>query len=513
MLEAGRPLNLKGLSSESKDELLLSLWTQIQQSRDIQNKLTEELSQLKADNQKLLEANALLHQSLEKAHERIKVLEGQIAKNSRNSSKPPSSDGFNKPNPKSQRETGKRNTGGQKGHLGITLLQVETPDVVVRHTAEVCEECQKPLTGALLLGVEKRQEFDLPPIQAVVTEHQAEITICPFCGCKNKGKFPENITQSVQYGPRSKAVASYLTHYQLLPYARLTELFEDVFKFPLSEGTLFNVTKTCYDKLEDYELQVKQLLIESPVVHFDESGIRVKKKLNWLHVASTTHLTHYAMHEKRGFEAMEAVGILPFFKGIAIHDHWKPYFYYQTPHGLCNAHHFRELIYHEEQYGQQWAKKLHDCLLGAKMEVEAHKIKGELVMAPERLCYFEQQYDHILTIGLEEIPPVQQTIKKRGRSKQHPAKNLLDRLQNFKRETLAFMYDFRASFTNNQAENDIRMIKVKQKVSGCFRSSEGANMFLRTRGYISTARKHTLNPLEALTDVFKGTPFIPSLSV
>ncbi|MBP9692572.1 MAG: IS66 family transposase [Alphaproteobacteria bacterium] len=447
MQEPGRPLNLKGLSSIEKDELILALWEQGQQAR-------QELCQLKVDYQKVLEANALLHQALEKAHDRIKALEGQISKNSRNSSKPPSSDGLKKPNPKSQRPRGEKPTGGQQGHLGITLSQVETPDVVVTHTVEICEECQSSLTGALLLGHEKRQEFDLPPVEPIVTEHQAEIKLCPFCGCKNKGTFPENITQPVQYGPRVKATASYLSHYQLLPYARLTELFGDLFKLSLSEGTLFNITKVAYEKLEDYELQVKQHLINSPVVHFDESGIRVMKKLNWLHVASTKTLTFYGMHEKRGFEAMEAMGILPEFKGTAIHDHWHPYFRYSLiKHGLCNSHHFRELIYHEEQYGQKWCKELQGCLSEIHQEVEIHKCAGDLEMDLVRMRYFEEKYDRILTTGLKEIPILHQKKqekgqpKKRGRIKQHPSKNLLDRLQNFRQEALAFMYDCNRSPT------------------------------------------------------------------
>ncbi len=508
MLNLERPRDLKQLTSTEKDELLLALWEQ-------NRLLREDLQALKVNYQKSLEANALLSQALEKAYERIKELEGQLSKNSRNSSKPPSSDGLNKPKPKSQRGRGQKPTGGQRGHRGTTLAQVETPDVIMPHRAEICEECHRSLKDVLLIGYEKRQEFDLPPIEPVITEHQAEIKICPFCGCTNKGKFPENITQPTQYGTRVKAIASYLSHYQLLPYARLTELFEDLFKLPLSEGTLFNTTKVCYEGLEKYELQVKQRLIDSSVVHFDESGIRVKKELNWLHVASTETLTHYAIHKKRGFEAMEAIEILPFFKGTAVHDHWKPYFQYVIKHGLCNSHHFRELIYHEEQYGQQWAKEMRFCLLEIKEEVENHKAKGDIELPPDRRRYFARHYGYILRKGLKEIPIVHQKKqadgeKKKSKQKQHPAKNLWDRLHAFKREVLAFMYDFNVDFTNNRAERDIRMIKSKQKVSGCFRSREGGQMFLRTRGYISTARKNAINPLDALTNVFKGTPFIPA---
>jgi transposase len=472
---------LKGLTPEAKDDLIL----------------------------KLSEENLFFRKELQKALERIKALEGQLSKNSRNSSKPPSSDGLNKPKPKSLRQKGQRKTGGQNGHAGKTLNQVENPDVVVTHTAELCETCLTSLVEVAPLGFERRQEFDLPAIQPIVTEHQAEIKTCPHCGCQTKGKFPEGITQPVQYGPRVKATASYLSHYQLLPYARLQELFEDVFKLPLSEGTLFNVNKVCYEKLEEYEIHVKQLLIKSPVVHFDESGLRVMKKLNWLHVASTENLTHYEMHKKRGLDAMEAIGILPKFKGRAVHDHWKPYFHYGNKHGLCNGHHLRELTYHEEQYSQQWAAQLKDCLLESKKEVDAHKEAGDLKMNPARVSYFSRKYSHILREGLKEIPPVHTPEKKRGKPKQHPAKNLLDRLRDFKRETLAFMYDFTVPFTNNRAEQDIRMIKVKQKISGCFRSQQGSQTFCRVRGYISTARKNALNPLDALTDVFKGMPFIP----
>jgi len=503
MLDNGSRLNLKRLSSKQKDELIYALWEQTQQAR-------EELTQFRINYQKVLDANALLHQALAKAHERIKVLEGQLSKNSKNSSKPPSSDGLKKPQPKSLRKKGERKTGGQNGHEGKTLLQVESPDVVVTHTAELCETCSMPLIGVIPSGFERRQEFDLPKIQRIVTEHLSEIKICPQCGCHTKGTFPENITQPVQYGPRVKALASYLSHYQLLPYARLQELFDDVFQCPLSEGTLFNINKVCYEKLEAYELHVKQLLINSQVVHFDESGLRVKKELNWLHVASTMSLTHFEMHKKRGKEAMEDIGILPHFKGRAIHDHWKPYFQYVDLHGLCNAHHLRELTYMEEHYSQKWAEKLKECLLEIKKDVDTHKTAGDLKMDPERLLSYDKRYDQILQEGAKEIPPLSPSKKKRGKPKRHPSQNLLERLRDFKQETLAFMNDFTCSFDNNQAERDIRMIKTKQKISGCFRSQLGGKMFLRTRGFVSTSRKNALNPLDALTDVFKGTPFMPA---
>ena len=467
--------NLKKLSSSEKDELILFLWEQLQ----------------------ILQ-------------ERVEKLEAQLAKNSRNSSKPPSSDGLKKPKPKSQRKKSGRTSGGQDGHTGMTLEQIERPDFIEIHSVDVCGNCGASLVKVEPESHECRQEFDLPPIEPQVTEHKAEVTICPKCGFINKGIFPEGITQPVQYGPGVKATATYFSQYQLLPYARLVECFQDVFNFSLSEGTLYNTYATCHEKLENHDIQVQQLLIEAPIVHFDESGLRVNKKLNWLHVTSTENLTHYSVHEKRGQEAMDDIGILPKFNGRAIHDHWSSYFNYDCDHGLCNSHHLRELTYMEEQYKQEWARKLKACLLEIKEEVAKRKSVGRQKMQPARLSYFEKRYSRILREGLKEIPPIKATPKKRGRVKQHPAKNLLDRLQAYKQETLVFMYDFRVPFTNNQGEQDIRMIKSKQKVSGCFRSTQGSKMFCRIRGYISTARKHSLNVIDTLRDAFNGNPFIPS---
>jgi len=497
------------MSSEQKDVLIFTLWEQNQQTQTALQKSLKVQEEIRKELQQLAAENVFLRQELHKALERIKTLEGQLSKNSTNSSKPPSSDGLKKPKPKSLREKGTRKTGGQNGHAGKTLLQVETPDVVVNYGVDICENCLASLADVAANDHERRQEFDLPEIKPIVTEHCAEIKNCRICGLKNKGKFPEGITQAVQYGPRLKATASYMNHYQLIPYGRLAEMLGDIFKCPLSEGTLFNIHKTAYENLEEYEAEVKQQLIRSPVANFDESGLRVLKELYWLHAVSTSTLTHYEVHKKRGVEAMKAIGILPHFKGRAIHDHWKPYFQFKCKHGLCNTHHSRELIYQEEQYSEKWAEKMKGCLFEIKQEVEVYKAAGKLKLPAKRLRYFEKKYDKILKAGIKEIPVVHQTGKKKGKLKQHPAKNLADRLIAFKAETLAFMYDFMVPFTNNLAEQAIRMNKVKQKISGCFRSFTGAQMFLRIRGYISTARKNGLNPLDSLTDVFKGTPFIP----
>lgn len=227
-------------------------------------------------------------------------------------------------------------------------------------------------------------------------------------------------------------------------------------------------------------------------------------------------MTHFDIHEKRGVEAMDTIGILPAFKGRAVHDHWAAYFHYNCKHSLCNTHHLRELVYHEEQYEQSWCKQMRECLLAIKAEVDILKEAGHHAMDPTRIQHYEQEYLRILNDGIKEIPklPVVVSVtKKRGKKKQHPTKNLWDRLTNFKKETLAFMYDFTVPFTNNLSEQDIRMAKVKQKISGCFRSLSGAKVFCRNRGYISMARKHGINVLDALVDVFKGKPFTPSSKV
>ena len=502
------------------DKALVKLLEQLQQQLSQQIQIIQQLKeQLQIRDKELEQRDQELHQQnqeLQILRARIKDLEGQLAKNSNNSSKPPSSDGFKKPKPKSLRKNSGLKTGGQKGHPGTTLNQVDDPNFVEQHDVHSCESCQYNLDEIEPVTIEKRQEFEIPLMKMQVTEHQAKAKICPQCGLVNKGKFPEHITQPVQYGTRVKGLASYYNQNHLIPYERLQDIFCDVHSLPLSEGTLFNINVACHRKLEGFETTVKQMITEGPQANFDESGMRVNKKLHWLHVASTEKLTHFEIHEKRGTEAMDAIGILPMFKGLAVHDHWKPYFHYDCEHSLCNAHHLRELVYHEEQYEQPWCKKMRECLVAIKSEVDTLKEAGHAQMGLKRIQHYEQEYARILNNGLKEIPKlptVLNAIKKRGKTKQHPTKNLWDRLSNFKKETLAFMYDFTVPFTNNLGEQDIRMNKVKQKISGCFRSLNGAKVFCRTRGYISTVRKNGLNILDALVDVFKGAVFMPSCEI
>jgi len=420
----------------------------------------------------------------------IEALKNRLATNSRNSSKPPSSDGYGQPKPKSQRKKSGRSSGGQPGHKGSTLRQVEHPDHIQEHTVSCCTHCRADLSNQAVITHEVRQVFDLPEIKVAVTEHRAQIKTCPHCGSRVNAQFPADVTQPVQYGNGVRATATYLSQYQLLPYQRLQELFQDLFKIKLSQGTLNNILSRGYQQLEPFEDSAKAALKTSSVVHFDESGLRLKKKLNWLHVASTQKLTCYHIDPKRGKDAMNAMAILPYFNGHAVHDHWASYYGYDCQHVLCNAHHLRELTFAQEQHQQSWAGKLSQCLLDAKQEVDDAKALDTQSLNASRVSYFDRRYSRLLRAGQKELPVLSvDNNKKHGRKKQHKVKNLHDRLVNHKKEVLAFLYDFSLPFDNNLAERDIRMVKVKQKISGCFRSDQGAETFCRIRSYISTVKK------------------------
>ena len=433
--------------------------------------------------------------------QRIDALEGQLRKDSHNSHKPPSSDVFDKPSPRSLRKSSGRKPGGQSGHGGSTLKFAQRPDVVVTHRlASRCDHCGERLQTQGLTPI-RRQVFDLVKPVMQVTEHQGFETHCT-CGKYHCSDFPAEAAAPVQYGPLIKGTLVYLTQQQLLPMARTAQLVEDLYGVALSTGTVQTCIAQAAQQLTPPYERIAQAIRVQPVVHFDETGQRAEARLRWLHVAGTAQLTWYFTHDKRGQLAMDDAKILPGFKGVAVHDGWAAYRDYDCAHALCNAHHLRELIYLEETTQQPWTRTMIDFLCAAKQE--AHEAKSEqMPIARKRLVYLRQVYESILCEG-EKANPLS-SIRKgaRGKVKQTPAVNLLKRLRQRSAEVLRFLEDPAVPFDNNQAERDIRMPKLKQKTSGCFRTIAGADAFAVIRSYIATLRKQGRDVFDALIGVFQ----------
>lgn len=438
---------------------------------------------------------------------RIEQLEQQLSKNSRNSSKPPSFDGPAKPNPKSLRKRTGKKSGGQKGHKGHTLQRVEHPDQSTVLPVTSCS-CHADLSQIPPIGYDVRQIFELPKSRLDVLELKGEIKICPDCGTQVKAIFPDSVNAPVQYGERFRALLVYLHHQQLLPVNRINQMMQDLYNAPVCEATILDAAKRTYGNLEPFENAVTQSLCQSSVLHVDESGARTAGKLHWLHVACTKFMTFYGIHEKRGAEAIDYFNILPQFNGHLIHDFWKPYLNYECYHGLCNAHHLRELTFLFEQQNQAWAEKMFDFLMEARKFTKEQNVQLTL----EQKEPWIQRYQNIIAEGWDANPlPPEPVKKKRGRQKKTKSQNLLDRIGKYEQSVLAFLHDKNIPFSNNLAEQDIRMIKVRLKISGCFRTLQGAKQFARIRSYISTARKQAWNILDAITSAVIGQPYIPSI--
>jgi transposase len=478
--------------------------------------LREQLAQrdqtIQQQQELLTEQNALIQQhgeQLSSLSEQMKALRDRLAKDSHNSHLPPSSDRFVR-QPKSLRQKSEKQSGGQPGHPGSSLQFSSTPDEIIELHVEQCETCQYDLHAVAACGRERRQVVDLPSPHVVVQEYRAEQKQCPHCQQITIAAFPAGVQAPIHYGPHVGATAVYLVEQQLLPLARTCEVMRDLLGVQMSEGTVGDLIKRCAGQLATVEQQITKALQQAEVIHQDETGLDVAGKRHWMHVTCTPTLTHYHVDASRGQAALEAIGILPHFSGISVHDGWGSYFLYDCEHAACIVHLLRDLVFLAEQ-GIQWAADLKTLLLDMKEATDQAREQGKRWLDPLEVVDWEAQFLRLLDDGDRAFPRATAPPGKRGRCKQSDARNLLDRLRKQQKAVLTFLEDLRVDFDNNLAERDLRMVKVQQKVSGCFRSEAFAQAFARIRGYVSTLRKQGLPLLSSLQATLSGHPVLPSL--
>ena len=442
---------------------------------------------------------------------RVADLEARLGQNPRNSSRPPSSEGYAKPRSpgRAEQKAKGRRPGKQPGAPGAHLRQVDVPDEVIEHIPAGCGGCGAGLDGALVLGTERRQVFDLPPERVQVVEHRLQRRVCD-CGTVTTAAAPAGVCAPAVYGPRLRALAVYYLHVQHLPTARVAVLFAEVHGVSVSEGFLTQVLADAGAATGPFLTKVRTDLVTAEVAHFDETGVRVSGRLQWLHSASTDKLTLLGVHERRGVQGIEATGVLPSFTGVAVHDGWFPYRQYEIEHGLCNAHHLRELTaVTERDPDQKWASELIDLLRTANRAAHAARDAGRDALDPRELHALQIRYGELVSAGRATNPPPPPTGR-RGAPALGKTGSLLRRLDQRREEVLRFATDLRVPFTNNQAERDLRMAKLQMKISGCWRTTGGAATFCALRSYTATARKNGASVLDALTDLLNGTPWLPA---
>jgi transposase len=474
----------------------------------------EEIAALKAENARV---QALYEQAQEQVTlllARVHELEARLAKDSHNSGKPPASDGL-KRKPKSLRQRSGKKPGGQLGHRGQTLHVVAVPDSVVEHRPTQCAHCGTALDDELVVVRERRQVHELPPLRLVVQEPQALHLRCPACQAVTVGAFPAAVPSRVQYGPRVRALAVYLVQAQFVPFGRAQQLVNDLFGVRLARGSVVGWVQQAARTLQPVDAALKAALAQAPVRHHDETGVRRGGTLAWAHVASTSRLTPYAIQTQRGRAATDAIGILPAFRGVSVHDGWAGYRAYTAcRHALCNVHHLRELTFLEEEYHQTWAGDLKGLLREMRTAAEPARTQGLRAVPLSQRAPLLARYQELLATGLAANPPptTRRRPGQRGRLAQSPARTLLERLAFGQEQVLAFLNDLAIPFDNNQAERDLRGLKVQQKVSGCFRSDSGADAFACLRGYLTTLCKQGHALLAALASVFTGQPLYPAFA-
>jgi transposase len=420
---------------------------------------------------------------------------------------PPSQEGFSKPPvpSRAERRATKRRPGKQPGAEGKHLAQVDDPDEVIPHVPGVCSGCGADLAAAEVVDVERRQVFELPPMRPHVTEHRMERRRCT-CGCETKAEAPPEATAPACYGPGIRALAVYLAIYQHLPYERLAELFCDVLGVAVSVGAIAQMVSEAGGGLGLFSDVVTDLLRDAPLVNFDETGARVAARLHWVHVACSSLYTLLMVHERRGTPAIDQMGVMAKMRGIACHDGWKPYRSYDVVHQLCNAHHLRELEAIAASGDQGWADKMIGLLVEAKEAVEVAKAQGRDRLDPKALHSIRTRYGLLVERG-RAANPAPELGKRHGYEKK--AHNLLERLDHYRQDVLRFASDFSATWDNNQAERDVRMVKVQQKISGSWRTFNGAANYCAITSYISTMRKHGHPVLVGLRQLFEGGVWLP----
>lgn len=447
---------------------------------------------------------------LQNLQDRVDELERRLGLNSNNSSKPPSTDSPYAPKIKATTNF-KRKAGAQKGREGKNLKMAAHPDTVIVSSAKICCECGTSLADTNSHLVASRQVFDLPVLKIQVSEYQVHTKKCPCCKTINKGTFPDDITAPTQYGKRLDAAISYLSVHQMLPYERITQVMNDLFGHPISEGVILNALSRVQTHLSSFNALAKEALLESKVIHVDETGINVRGKLHWVHIALSESAAMCLLHPKRGVDAIKQMDILPKYTAIAVHDHWKPYESIggSFTHAFCNAHHLRELNRVTEQDHHLWSEAMSKLLLSAHQKVNHAKANKTEALSPRMIKRFNTWYDAIVQSAGVYNRVNQKESGKRGRIKQTFAKNLLDRLIKYKDETLKFATNFDVPFTNNEAERGLRMLKVKEKISGCFMSQKGGRIFMNIYAYILSVKKNGINIMQALLDAMNGKPFMP----
>jgi transposase len=439
---------------------------------------------------------------------RVADLEERLGRTPRNSSMPPSAELFTKPTSPSraERRAAGKKQGKQPGAPGTHLAQVADPDVILHHVPEACTSCGCGLDGADVVDVESRQVFDLPSMALFVTEHRVERRRCS-CGSTTKATFPDGATAPACYGPGIRGLAAYLAVYQHLPMDRMAQLFSDVLGAPVSVGALAGMITEAADATGPFLVATRSLLHDAPAVHFDETGGRVAGSLHWVHSASTDQLTLLECHKRRGRVAMDELGVIAAMTGVAIHDGWKPYRHYDVDHGLCNAHHLRELLAVGIGWDEGWANDLADLLREAKHMVEEARASGADQLDAATLHSIRVRYGQLVAKGFM-ANPAPEVGKRSGYEKK--AFNLLTRLDRYRADVLRFTVDFAVPFDNNQAERDIRMVKLQQKISGSWRTLAGAKNFCAIRSYVSTLRKHDADILGGLCQLFEGQVWLPA---